>query len=94
MDFFKNVNGQLCLRKTQSYYSQVQFEMAITGCKRADFVLYTEFDTESTSESTMAATYDIFVERIPSSQSHWEVMLEALKKFFNILTLELLTRRV
>ena len=67
--------------------------MAITSCKWADFVVYTEFDTESTSESTTAATYDIFVDRIPFSQSHWEVMFEALKKF-NILTLELLTRRV
>ena len=68
--------------------------MAITSCKWADFVVYTEFDTESTSESTTAATYDIFVDRIPFSQSHWEVMLEALKKFFNILTLELPTRRI
>ena len=79
--------GNLHLKRSHPYFTQVQFEMAITKREFADFVVFTV--SESGSEN-------IFVERITFSEEFWsKTLLLAPHKFFShFMVLDLLTRRV
>jgi len=81
-------NGGLELKESHPYYTQVQFEMAITGCSWADFVVFTLPEEEKDE--------DVFVQRVHFSVSFWQTkLLPALSSFFSkCLVLELATRRV
>ena len=86
----EGVDGALSLRKTHAYHTQVQFEMAITGCQWADFVVFSLLEDDDGG-----LNYDIFIQRVSFSKQFWaETLLPALKKSFLLVVLELLTRRV
>ena len=86
----EGVDGALSLRKTHAYHTQVQFEMAITGCQWADFVVFSLLEDDDSG-----LNYDIFIQRVSFSKQFWaETLLPALKKSFLLVVLELLTRRV
>lgn len=59
-------NGQIALKRSHSYYAQVQCEMYVSGCKYGDFVL-----------RTCAKSDNIFIERI---DIHDEFITSMIKK--------------
>ena len=76
------------MRESHPYFTQIQFEMAVSGCSWADFVVFTLLEDDQGE--------DVFVERIHFSESFWQKkLLPAVSRFFrNFVVLELLTRRV
>ena len=78
-------SGRLSLRRSHPYFTQLQFEMAVTGHKWADFVVF----------SLGEDTHDLFVERVLFCEEFWaKSLFPALQNFVRVLVLELLTRRV
>ena len=67
--FIEKINGQLKLRKTSRYFSQVQGEMAILGVPWCDFVVWT--------------LTDIYIERVNFDRAFWKD--ELLPKFGSFL---------
>ena len=79
--------GSLNFRESHPYFTQIQFEMAVSGCSWADFVVFTPLEDDLGE--------DVFVERIHFSESWQKKLLPAVSRFFrNFVVLELLTRRV
>ena len=66
-----DADGRLKLKESHQYYTQIQFEMAISGCLWADFVVFTLPDDKEDE--------DLFVQRIPFSEEFWQKKL----LFFN-----------
>jgi hypothetical protein len=64
----QEVDGILRLKRKHEYYSQVIFQMGVTGRAWCDFVLYTKAH--------------MFVERISFDDGHWQDLLAAAKVFF------------
>lgn len=56
------------LKPTHKYFSQVQFQMGVTGRKWCDFVIYTK--------------EDIFVQRVSFDELCWEKLSIACQIFF------------
>lgn len=83
-DFYCAIDPEsgLCkLKPGHKYYYQVQGQMALTGMKWCDFVIWT--------------LGGISVERIVFSDECWENMFPKLKDFYqNVVLLELFSRRV
>ena len=79
----------LSLKRTHAYFTQVQFQMAVTGRLWTDFVVFTVPD-EGKEDG------NIIVERIPFSPVFWKKkLLPAVKTVFTkFIVLELLTRCV
>lgn len=78
-------DGQLQLKRSHAYYLQLQMEMAITGCKWADFVVR----SGSTDSPSM------YVERVAFNERLWQDVLAKVLAFYKqYVVLELLTRRV
>lgn len=76
----------LRLKRNHQYHSQLQMEMAITGCAWADFVVFVQHGEEDAS---------IHVERIEFDSAMWSQCLGLLEKFYiEYVVLELLTRRL
>ena len=96
-----NPHGGLSLKESHQYYTQVQFEMTVSGCLWADFVVFSLPDDDGDDDDDDDDDDDhdhesLFVQRILFCESFWEKKLfPALSKFFcNFVVLELLTRRV
>ena len=68
-DFLENVSGEIQLKKSHRYYSQVIGQMAITGIKSFFFVVWT------TNGSPL-------VQKIPFNPEHWLQILPNLNTFF------------
>ena len=82
-----NAAGEISLKKTHQYYTQVQFEMAITGCKWADFVVFVLTDD--------CEGQDLHIEIIQFNERFWsKTFLPTLERFQLILVLELLSHHV
>ena len=82
----RDAAGCLSLRRSHPYFTQVQFEMAVTGHKWADFVVFSLLENDEC---------DMYLQRVPFCSDFWEKsLLPALQKFTERLVLELLTRRV
>jgi len=64
-----NDNGNLALSETHKYYFQVMGQMAITGMKWVDFVIWTKHGDPS-------------VERIAFDKSMWDSMVPKLHRFY------------
>ena len=83
VDFYCDLDTEtrLCrLKRSHKYYFQVQGQMALTGMKWCDFVVWT--------------LGGISVERIMFSEECWD-MFQKLKNFYqNVFLLELFCRRV
>eukprot|EP00117_Sycon_ciliatum_P020927 scpid39333/ scgid18501/ len=83
--FLKSSNGVLSLKKSHQYFSQVQMEMAVTGHKWTDFVVFTTCD----------GVHSIHVERIAFDEEFWKENLEKIHSFYRkFVVLELVTRRL
>lgn len=67
-DFLENVNGHIQLKRSHKYYTQVTGQMAITGCNRTYFVVYTK--------------KDLLIELIEFDNAHWMKILSSLIIFF------------
>ena len=79
--------GNISLKHTHGYYTQVQMEIAVLECQSADFVVYSHCDRDC-QES-------IFVQRINFDYEFWERAITTLKEFFrDFVVLELVTRRL
>ena len=75
----------LYLKPSHSYYTQLQTGMAITGCKWADFVVYTKHDGESS----------LSLQRILFDTCFWSGCVKAVKDFYcKYVMLELMTKRL
>lgn len=75
----------MCLKKSHAYYSQVQMQMAVTGCTWADFFVYTRTDDGPS----------FFLERISFDKEFWAIARQKAELFYkNYVVLELLTKRV
>lgn len=65
----KKSNGNICLRRSHSYYDQVQGQLAICDLSYCDFVCWTK--------------QGIFVERIIKDTTYLDGALPCLKQFFH-----------
>ena len=80
----QDAGGELHLKTTHPYFTQLQMEMALTGCSWADFVVYTS-----------EACGGLFVERVAFDVKFWEKCCGVLKDFYQkFVVLELVTRRL
>ena len=83
--FLATSDSTLHLKKTHAYYSQIQMQMALTGCTQADFFVYTKNES--------GPSY--FLQTVPFDAQFWSVALKRAQFFFkNYVALELLTKRV
>ena len=82
---FRTENGELHLKQTHSYYTQLQMEMALTKCLWADFVVFTTNGSEDS----------LFVERINFDVHFWEMSRASISTIYKeFVVLELVTRRL
>ena len=64
------------MKESHQYYTQIQFEMAISGCLWADFVVFTLPDDKEDE--------DLFVQHIPFSEEFWQKKLfPSISQFFS-----------
>ena len=66
--FCEAVNGQCKLKRTHSYFAQVQGHMGVTGASWCDFIVYTK--------------KGISVERIPFDAIYWADLKQKLHMFY------------
>ena len=66
--YLQTVDGKTSLKRSHQYYSQVQFQMGVTGRRWCDFFVYTKSD--------------YFLERVPFDESHWAELLSSAEQFF------------
>ena len=59
--FLRKERGELCLKTTHMYYTQVQMEMAVTGCSWADFVVFTTYEGQQ----------DLLVQQVKFDADFW-----------------------
>ena len=77
----------LKLKRSHPYFSQLQMEMALTGCQWADFVVFVD-RLDDADES-------LFVERVKFEPKLCNEFLCTLEAFYvKFVVLELLTRRL
>ena len=62
------IENQICLKKTHSYYDQVQMQLALTTQSWCDFVLYTN--------------KGLVIDRILYDEKHWYDLREKLLNFY------------
>jgi len=70
--FLENSDQEIKLRKTHSYYMQVQGQLMVSGCAFCDFVVYCPKDTE------------LFIQRIYPDKPFMMKMLVKLSEFFSL----------
>lgn len=70
--FLENIYQEITLRKTHSYYMQVQGQFMVSGCAFCDFVVYCPKDAE------------LFVQRIYPNKEVMLKMLITLSEFFSL----------
>ena len=70
--FLRKERGELCLKTTHMYYTQVQMEMAVTGCSWADFVVFTISEGQ----------HGLFVQRVKFDADFWRACSGVLRNFF------------
>ena len=66
--FCEAVNGQCKVKRTHSYFAQVQGHMGVTGASWCDFIVYTK--------------KGISVERIPFDAINWADLKQKLHVFY------------
>ena len=77
----------LQLKRNHAYFSQLQMELAMTGCLWADFVVYIQYG-ESDEVS-------VFVEQVQFDSAVWSQYACSLEAFYKkFVVLEILTRRL
>ena len=62
------------LKPSHKYYSQIQMEMALTGCQWADFVVFTKSHTSPS----------LFVQRVPFQAQFWGVCVSRMNFFHEV----------
>ena len=67
-DFLTLVNGELSIKKSHKYYTQIQSQMAIASTMQSYFVVWT--------------TNDMFVQKIDFDKEHWMKVSINLEVFF------------
>lgn len=68
-DFLKLNNGVLVLNPAHKYYTQIQGQMALVGCSKGYFVVWTTVGTS-------------FIQEIIFDEDYWKTILEDLIFFF------------
>ena len=69
--FLQFVDGELCLRKSHRYYTQVQGELSVMNRNWADFVVWTK-----------ASRDNVFVQRIQRDPAFWDELFPKLQLFY------------
>ena len=67
-DFLTLVNGEVSIKKTHKYYTQIISQMAMTNTKQSYFVVWT--------------LKDLFVQKITFDHDHWQRVATNLEVFF------------
>ena len=80
-EYITNVNGQYTLKTETQWYYQIQGELATTGCKVADLIIYTN--------------KGILVIEVEFDEAFWKAILQKLTAFNKTFVIpELLTKRL
>lgn len=77
VSFLELNNDKLQIKKTHQYYTQIQAQMAITGCKRAYFVVWSPAGKP-------------FIELLSFDSCHWQMILQSLIQFYSAYVLDFL----